>query len=102
MAASSRLKDDLEVAPPHTHQLCLEHGISPEGLLEPTTVPANDRKDVFFYQADDEHYMYVCPLRGRRCARRAMAAVLCADGWVPIPVPIPIPPDTARARAHAS
>ena len=38
-------------------QLCLEHGISPEGLLEPTTVPSNDRKDVFFYQADDEHYI---------------------------------------------
>eukprot|EP00793_Prasinoderma_coloniale_P005689 PRCOL_00004163-RA len=28
-----------------------------QGLLEPTTVPANDRKDVFFYQADDEHYI---------------------------------------------
>eukprot|EP00518_Triparma_eleuthera_P006071 CAMPEP_0182485706 /NCGR_PEP_ID=MMETSP1319-20130603/45730_1 /TAXON_ID=172717 /ORGANISM="Bolidomonas pacifica, Strain RCC208" /LENGTH=447 /DNA_ID=CAMNT_0024687725 /DNA_START=89 /DNA_END=1428 /DNA_ORIENTATION=+ len=40
-------------------QICLEHGISPEGLLQPhpsgTTV--DDRKDVFFYQADDEHYI---------------------------------------------
>jgi len=49
-------------------RLCLEHGISPEGIL---TQPAqtsvangsgfatsvDDRKDVFFYQADDEHYI---------------------------------------------
>jgi len=40
-------------------QLCSEHGISPEGILEPaaSTIDAGDRKDVFFYQADDEHYI---------------------------------------------
>ena len=39
-------------------QLCLEHGISKEGVLEDyATQGAGDRKDVFFYQADDEHYV---------------------------------------------
>jgi len=38
-------------------QLCLEHGISPEGILEDFATEGTDRKDVFFYQADDEHYI---------------------------------------------
>jgi tubulin gamma len=39
-------------------QLCLEHGISKDGVLEDyATQGAGDRKDVFFYQADDEHYV---------------------------------------------
>eukprot|EP00898_Chlorokybus_atmophyticus_P002512 jgi/Chlat1/3261/Chrsp22S03436 len=40
-------------------QLCLEHGISKEGILEDfaTAGGGGDRKDVFFYQADDEHYI---------------------------------------------
>ena len=59
-------------------QLCAEHGISPNGLLEeypfassstsnigdsgsvsPPTRPQpyHDRKDVFFYQADDDRYI---------------------------------------------
>ncbi|XP_049793217.1 tubulin gamma-2 chain isoform X2 [Schistocerca nitens] len=38
-------------------RLCAEHGISPEGILEPFATEGNDRKDVFFYQADDEHYI---------------------------------------------
>ncbi|KAI9293399.1 tubulin gamma chain [Neoconidiobolus thromboides FSU 785] len=39
-------------------QLCAEHGISPDGILEPyATNNAGDRKDVFFYQADDEQYI---------------------------------------------
>ncbi|CAB9524929.1 Tubulin gamma-3 chain (Fragment) [Seminavis robusta] len=40
-------------------QLCLEHGITPDGtLLEPPDgVPLDDRKDVFFYQSDDEHFI---------------------------------------------
>ncbi|GMI53249.1 hypothetical protein ScalyP_jg6095 [Parmales sp. scaly parma] len=48
-------------------QLCVEHGISPQGILEPPpqSIPngsgfstsVDDRKDVFFYQADDEHYI---------------------------------------------
>jgi tubulin gamma len=31
-------------------QLCAEHGISPEGKLEPFATQNSDRKDVFFYQ----------------------------------------------------
>ena len=59
-------------------QLCLEHGIQPDGLLremppDPSSAAASagslpptvarsdnfldDRKDVFFYQSDDEHYI---------------------------------------------
>ena len=40
-------------------QLCAEHGISKDGILEEYAANGNagDRKDVFFYQADDEHYV---------------------------------------------
>ncbi|KAH0504969.1 Tubulin gamma-1 chain [Microtus ochrogaster] len=38
-------------------QLCAEHGISPEGIVEEFATEGNDRKDVFFYQADDDHYI---------------------------------------------
>ena len=38
-------------------QLCQEHGIAPDGILEPYATQEEDRKDVFFYQADDEHYI---------------------------------------------
>ncbi|KAL0268407.1 UNVERIFIED_CONTAM: hypothetical protein PYX00_010365 [Menopon gallinae] len=38
-------------------RLCAEHGINPSGILEPFVTEGNDRKDVFFYQADDEHYI---------------------------------------------
>lgn len=38
-------------------KLCGEHGISPEGTLEDYATEGTDRKDVFFYQADDEHYI---------------------------------------------
>eukprot|EP01112_Ceratiomyxa_fruticulosa_P007652 TRINITY_DN1989_c0_g1_i4.p1 TRINITY_DN1989_c0_g1~~TRINITY_DN1989_c0_g1_i4.p1 ORF type:complete len:405 (-),score=76.65 TRINITY_DN1989_c0_g1_i4:117-1331(-) len=42
-------------------QLCAEHGINPEGFLEDFATSGSsaggDRKDVFFYQADDEHYI---------------------------------------------
>ena len=31
-------------------QLCAEHGISPEGILEDFATKGGDRKDVFFYQ----------------------------------------------------
>lgn len=31
-------------------QLCVEHGIAPNGILEPFAAEGNDRKDVFFYQ----------------------------------------------------
>ncbi|XP_055683128.1 tubulin gamma-1 chain [Lutzomyia longipalpis] len=38
-------------------RLCMEHGISPSGVLEHNADEGGDRKDVFFYQADDEHYI---------------------------------------------
>ncbi|XP_039129762.1 tubulin gamma-2 chain [Dioscorea cayenensis subsp. rotundata] len=38
-------------------QLCLEHGIGKDGLLEDFATQGGDRKDVFFYQADDQHYI---------------------------------------------
>ncbi|EOQ99587.1 hypothetical protein E3P92_00571 [Wallemia ichthyophaga] len=39
-------------------QLCHEHGISQDGTLEDHAQDAGfDRKDVFFYQADDDHYI---------------------------------------------
>ncbi|KRX08223.1 Tubulin/FtsZ, GTPase domain [Pseudocohnilembus persalinus] len=38
-------------------QLCKEHGISKDGILEEYATQTDDRKDVFFYQADDEHYI---------------------------------------------
>ncbi|XP_011197515.1 tubulin gamma-1 chain-like [Bactrocera neohumeralis] len=38
-------------------RLCLEHGISPNGVLEDYATDGLDRKDVFFYQADDNHYI---------------------------------------------
>jgi hypothetical protein len=31
-------------------QLCAEHGISPDGILEDFATKGGDRKDVFFYQ----------------------------------------------------
>jgi tubulin gamma len=40
-------------------QLCQEHGIAKDGILEEFAKDGNsgDRKDVFFYQADDDHYV---------------------------------------------
>lgn len=38
-------------------RLCAEHGISKDGILEDFATDGGDRKDVFFYQADDEHYI---------------------------------------------
>eukprot|EP01027_Heterolobosea_sp_BB2_P013002 GEZU01018794.1.p1 GENE.GEZU01018794.1~~GEZU01018794.1.p1 ORF type:complete len:401 (+),score=46.47 GEZU01018794.1:39-1205(+) len=38
-------------------QLCAEHAISPDGIIEDFATQGGDRKDVFFYQADDEHYI---------------------------------------------
>jgi len=35
----------------------LEHGIAKDGLLHDSSASGNDRKDVFFYQADDQHYV---------------------------------------------
>ena len=38
-------------------QLCREHGIGPDGTLQDFATMGTDRKDVFFYQADDDHYI---------------------------------------------
>jgi len=38
--------------------LCAEHGINNDGILQDVgNTSINDRKDVFFYQADDERYI---------------------------------------------
>ncbi|KAG0727827.1 Tubulin gamma-1 chain [Chionoecetes opilio] len=49
-------------------KLCSEHGISPEGTLEDYATEGTDRKDVFFYQADDEHYIPPLRTAGPRAA----------------------------------
>eukprot|EP00457_Paulinella_chromatophora_P005758 gb/GEZN01005775.1/.p1 GENE.gb/GEZN01005775.1/~~gb/GEZN01005775.1/.p1 ORF type:complete len:459 (-),score=74.19 gb/GEZN01005775.1/:162-1538(-) len=38
-------------------RLCKEHGIRGDGLIEDFAKEGTDRKDVFFYQADDETYI---------------------------------------------
>ncbi|KAH9479821.1 gamma-tubulin [Psilocybe cubensis] len=38
-------------------RLCTEHGINEHCILEPWATDGGDRKDVFFYQADDEQYV---------------------------------------------
>lgn len=38
-------------------KLCAEHGINSDGILEDFAMTGIDRKDVYFYQADDEHYI---------------------------------------------
>ena len=38
-------------------QLCSEHGINSEGIVDEKAINGDDRKDVFFYQADDDHYI---------------------------------------------
>eukprot|EP01134_Creolimax_fragrantissima_P002596 CFRG2596T1 len=38
-------------------KLCSEHGIQNDGTLRSDAVHGEDRKDVFFYQADDDHYI---------------------------------------------
>jgi len=38
-------------------RLCGEHGIGPDGIIIEDARDTYDRKDVFFYQADDEHYV---------------------------------------------
>jgi tubulin gamma len=52
-------------------RLCAEHGINKEGILEEWATEGGDRKDVFFYQADDEHYIpraILVDLEPRVCA----------------------------------
>eukprot|EP01026_Neomeris_dumetosa_P078539 TRINITY_DN85015_c0_g1_i7.p1 TRINITY_DN85015_c0_g1~~TRINITY_DN85015_c0_g1_i7.p1 ORF type:complete len:352 (+),score=9.82 TRINITY_DN85015_c0_g1_i7:372-1427(+) len=45
-----------QIAAEFWKKICLEHGIDREGVQEEHDVQAMDRKDVFFYQADDEKY----------------------------------------------
>ena len=52
-------------------QLCLEHGINQNGVLEDFATHGGDRKDVFFYQADDEQYIPCAPSHAcMLCMRR--------------------------------
>lgn len=38
-------------------QLCEEHGIDSDGIIKDFALNGDDRKDVFFYQSDDNHYI---------------------------------------------
>lgn len=38
-------------------KLCDEHGIDADGIVKDYALNGDDRKDVFFYQSDDEHYI---------------------------------------------
>ncbi|SOV13412.1 tubulin gamma chain [Plasmodium sp. gorilla clade G2] len=38
-------------------QLCNEHNIDQEGIIKNNNFLNEDRKDIFFYQADDEHFI---------------------------------------------
>lgn len=38
-------------------QLTKEHGINQQGILQEYATSGDDRKDVFFYQSDDDHYI---------------------------------------------
>lgn len=38
-------------------QLCEEHGIDAEGLVKDIALNGEDRRDVFFYQSDDDYYI---------------------------------------------
>ena len=53
----SFLTKGLQVGSVYWQRLCAEHGINKEGILEEWATEGGDRKDVFFYQADDEHYI---------------------------------------------
>lgn len=46
-----------EVGSVFWQRLCAEHGINKDGILEDWATEGGDRKDVFFYQADDDHYI---------------------------------------------
>ncbi|RMZ57183.1 hypothetical protein APUTEX25_004017 [Auxenochlorella protothecoides] len=49
----------LQVGTEFWRKLCLEHGINNDGILQDYAAAGDtgDRKDVFFYQADDERYI---------------------------------------------
>ena len=57
-------------------RLCAEHGINKEGILEEWATEGGDRKDVFFYQADDEHYVPRAILVDLEPRVRVMAVVI--------------------------
>jgi hypothetical protein len=73
-------------------QLCLEHGIQSDGTLREDAVEGLDRKDTFFYQADDSHFIPRAVLldlepRVRRGARaHAHGTCPCRPCWVRVQV----------------
>ena len=50
---------DPQVGTEFWKKLCAEHGLNNDGILDAhdAVLAAGDRKDVFFYQADDERYI---------------------------------------------
>lgn len=58
LTVSLRRRGPAQVGTEFWKKLCLEHGINNDGILEDYAVHGSgDRKDVFFYQADDERYI---------------------------------------------
>ena len=49
----------LQIGTEFWRKLCLEHGINNDGILQEFALSGDvgDRKDVFFYQADDERFI---------------------------------------------
>lgn len=39
------------------NKLCEEHAIDADGLVNEIALNGDDRKDVFFYESDDNHYI---------------------------------------------
>ena len=87
LAATSRARP--AVGMEFWKQLCLEHGIGPDGILEEfaTVSGAGDRKDVFFYQVR---------ARPRQTVRTPSCAVRSETRHAE-----PVPPALTRARKRA-
>lgn len=63
-------------------RLCAEHGINKDGILEDWATEGGDRKDVFFYQADDEHYIpraILVDLEPRVCPKSLLAFCIASS-----------------------
>lgn len=80
-------------------RLLLEHGIGDDGILQEFATDTGDRKDVFFYQADDEVRVPPTPRRapggreGGDIDGRATAAWgLCLQHYIPRSVLVDLEP----------
>lgn len=61
-------------------QLCAEHGISPEGIVEEFATEGTDRKDVFFYQVTGEPIQFHPVIRNVMNYERTVSTnILCSS-----------------------